>query len=245
MQATALVADARYGGEDWKYTDVNPGSGWNDTGFADDGWIEGHSGFGSTEFAAQLGTSWLNYDIWIRKHITLDHAYSDYLLSYIHDDEVVIYVNGKLLVQESGSGTEYKEAILPAASVGLAPGDNVFALRCTNSGGGPQFVDGGLIGLERSGPVDARRNKATHAASGAAFPRALYVGPGSEVNLSAFPSTTGAGLEVYGMDGALRASLHPAGKKSASLPSRLGTGTFRYLWRSPSGSAQGLLINLP
>jgi hypothetical protein len=55
----------------------------------------------------------------------------------------------------------------------------------------------------------------------------------------------GASLEVYGLDGGLRATLRPAGARFVSLPIDLGSGAYRYLWRSPSGSGQGMLIRLP
>lgn len=247
VQATTLVTDARGGGEDWSLTDVKPGAGWEDTGYADDGWLVGHSGFGSAEFSPQVGTSWSNYEIWIRKHITADKLYDDFILSYLHDDEMELYVNGNLVVQETGSGVNYHEVTLHADKVGLAMGDNVIAVHCTNSGGGPQFIDAGLIGLVNPITVGLKHGKAkaSPAAASGSFPRVLYTGADKTLNLSGFPVAAGARLEVYGLDGTLRATLNPESRKSLVLPSRLGTGTFRYLWRSPLGSGQGLLKTMP
>ena len=241
MQASYLVKDSRDGGEMWGWTDVQPAAGWNDTDYVDDTWTVGQSGFGSDDFGSKIGTHWGNYEIWLRKKITLTHPFSDYLLTYLHDDEVEIYINGVSVLQESGSGWDYKETSLKSAQAGLVAGENVLAIHCTNSGGGPQAADAGLVGLESNNPTRLHRALAR---PGDATPRVLYAGRGRTLDLSGFGTTRSAVLEVFGLDGALRATLRPDGKTSLALPAQL-TGTFRYRWNSSAGARQGLLVGLP
>ena len=242
-QAYSIVKDSRDGGEDWSWTDVQPGAGWSDTGFADDTWTVGKSGFGSAEFGTKIGTHWGQYEIWLRKKITLAKPFGDYLLTYLHDDEVEIYINGMPVLQESGSGWDYKEIALTGAKAGLVAGENVLAIHCTNSGGGPQATDAGLTGLETNATTGTRLPVAHAARSGSRSP-VLFAMRGGALDLSALGSAHGAVLELYGMNGALRASLRPEGGKSLRLPAGV-TGTFRYRWRSAAGIRQGILIGMP
>ncbi|MDB5103709.1 MAG: glutaminase [Fibrobacteres bacterium] len=242
LRATYLVTDATYGGEEWRWTDAKPGAGWNETGFADADWSTGRSGFGSTEFGSHVGSAWTNYEIWIRKTFTMEKEFSDFLLSYLHDDEMELFINGNLVLQEAGSGTDYTVQTLPAGKLGLVVGENVLAVHCANSGGGPQFIDAGLVGLEGAQPVRMARGRAAGRGPNPSFPRILFSDRNLEVNLSGFPAVKGASLDLYGLDGSLRATLRPDGGKILALPSGLGSGAFRYRWLSPSGSGQGLLI---
>jgi hypothetical protein len=249
VQARPLVNDARNGGEDWKWTDAGTGAGWNGLGYDDADWNLGHSGFGSADFAAIKNTDWTGYDIWLRKSFTVDRDFNDYLLSYLHDDEMELYLNGNQVLQESGSGTEYKELTLSAAKLNIVKGENVLAVRCTNSGGGPQFIDAGLVGLERNNPVAIRRARTARGRAAADRAPVLYAGretAGREtaLDLSGLKTATGARLEVFGVDGALRATLRPEGRSSVDLPTALGAGTFRYRWVSGSSQVQGILIRL-
>ena len=248
MQATTLVPDARALtlGEKWKYTtDFPEGASWYDSAFVDSLWTEGFSGFGSADFASYVGTSWTTKDIWMRKHITVDKDFTGYLVSYLHDDDMDMYVNGKLLLDLPGSIAEFKEQIWAANQTAFIKGDNVIAVHCSNSGGGPQFMDVGIVGLIKPGAVGTRHNRAVHAGVSPTFPRVLYGDHGRTLDFTDIPNTVNGSLEVFRMDGTSVAIMHPDSRKSMAIPARLGTGTFRYLWRSPSGSAQGLLINIP
>jgi hypothetical protein len=235
MKATRLVDDARFYGTDWKWIDRQPAAGWNDVGFDASDWSSGTSGFGSPEFGSDVGTAWSQYEIWIRKTFTADKPFPAYLLSYLHDDDAEIYVNGSVVLQEGGSGGEYVEKALTADRVPLNAGENVIAVHCANSGGGPQFIDAGLLGLEplepttAAGPRSARRTR-----------RALHAA-GGKADLSALGSD--AVLDFYSRDGRKLASMRAGGARSV-LPAGLPAGAVPFRWHSSHGSGAGLLIGL-
>lgn len=249
MQATSIIGDARNFPEEWKYSNSVADAAWYQPSFADADWTAGLSGFGSTEYAAYVGTPWTSSDIWLRKTFTLDKAYDDYILAYQHDDDMEIYVNGTQLVQESGYLTEYKEAQPAGLAGALVVGANTIAVHCGNAGSGGQFIDMSLVGLTKPQPVGVRKGLAGK--NRPAFSRVLYArgsrgaGPQAGLDLTGFPALHAGTLSIYGLDGGLRAALRPAGLAFPALPPNLGTGTFRYLWRSPLGSGQGVLITFP
>ena len=181
----------------------------------------------------------------MRKHITVDKDFTGYLVSYLHDDDMDMYVNGKLLLDLPGSIAEFKEQIWAANQTAFIKGDNVIAVHCSNSGGGPQFLDVGVVGLIKPGAVGTRQNRGVLASASPIFPGVLYARHGRTLDLTDITNTFNGSLEVFRMDGTSVAIMHPEGRKSLAIPASVGTGTFRYLWRSPSGSAQGLLIHIP
>ncbi|HEY2253394.1 MAG TPA: DUF1553 domain-containing protein, partial [Planctomycetaceae bacterium] len=62
-----------------------------------------------------------------------------------HDDEIEIYLNGRLVYETRGYLVAYKRVLLPkAAAEALSPGDNVIAVHCHQTTGG-QYVDVGLV----------------------------------------------------------------------------------------------------
>jgi hypothetical protein len=226
MQPNYIISDARTFPEEWKYVNADPGSDWYQPSFADADWAASRSGFGSTEYSAYVNTAWIGTDIWLRKTFTLDKAFDDYYLASQHDDGMEIYVNGNLVVQEAGFTTEFKEQFPPSLKALLVVGVNTIAVHCSNNGSGPQFIDVSLVGLSKLVAVGLCPKPAEGRLKAGAvprrFPRVLFAGRVSGLDLSVFPGSGAGSLGIYGLD-----------------------GTFRHLWRTSSGSGQGLLINMP
>jgi hypothetical protein len=237
MNATRLVDDARFYGTEWKWIDHQPAAGWNDVGYDETDWTSGTSGFGSSEFGSNVGTGWAQYEIWIRKTFTADKPFAAYLLSYLHDDGAEIYVNGAVVLQEDGSGSEYQERAITADRILLNSGENVIAVHCTNSGGGPQFIDAGLTGLDPIEPTAVKPGRA------APMTRALHAALDGRVDLSSFGS--GAVLDFFSRDGRKLASLRSGAGSRSLLPAGLPAGAVPFRWRSARGSGAGLLMGLP
>lgn len=243
VNATTLIEDAQFNGSEWKYMEQSPGGGWNDLGFDDAGWQSGTGGFGSQElYGTYVHTSWGQYEIWLRKTFTVEKPFQDYLLSYVHDDDMEIYVNGAIVHQESGSHQDYREKFLIGASVPVVAGENVIAIHCVNSGGGPQFIDAGLIGLNPNIPVAAGRDARIGKDRAARASRALYAGRDRAVRAA---GAAGRTVELFDRRGTLKASLRADAAGTFKVPAGLPYGTYVYRTAGTGAAAQGLLNLLP
>lgn len=142
-----LVTDAR--GEaptTWKYTTVDPGANWADTGFIDLAWQSGTGGFGTgTPENSHIKTAWSTGRIWLRTAFTLpDVSINAAVLSLYHDEDVEIFLNGKPVFQEASFVINYAEpALSEEFKAALKPGRNVLAITCANLDG-PGYIDAGL-----------------------------------------------------------------------------------------------------
>jgi hypothetical protein len=165
---STLVPTARTVLTLWKYTTDDPGTDWQTTAFADDAWQSGAGGFGSRITpAATVGTDWTSPDIWLRKVVTLpDPATLDGLGLIVHHDEAVeIYVNGTLVLQDTGYSRDYYPAALDLEARGVfKAGDNLIAVHCHQTTGG-QFIDVGVEAVFAGSPTtlfsDARSDGQT------------------------------------------------------------------------------------
>jgi hypothetical protein len=144
------VKPATRGGERWKYTLTDPGDGWNQLDFDDAGWGEGASGFGHdpgslpSPQADRLRTEWNTSDIWLRKAFEVPHPVSLARLTFSHDEDVEVFLNGTPVLSRKDFITEYDDARLSADSLkAFRQGENVLAVHCRQTGGG-QFIDVGL-----------------------------------------------------------------------------------------------------
>lgn len=142
-----LITDARGASPStWHYTTVDPGEGWADTGFSDEGWQTGTGGFGSgTPENAHINTDWSTGQIWLRASFALpEAALASAALSLYHDDDVQVFLNGKPVFQEASWVNNYQDPVLPEDFLAsLKPGKNVLAITCINTDG-PGYVDAGL-----------------------------------------------------------------------------------------------------
>lgn len=145
-----LLLDARGEGATWRYATDIPAFGWTEAGFDDAGWPEGKGGFGTPDTrGSRMSTGWVSQEIYLRTRFTVAKGkYEGLLLSIHHDDEAEVYLNGHLIHQESGALGAYEQRYLSDEALSkLQEGENVIAVHCVNSGGGPQYIDVGLSGL--------------------------------------------------------------------------------------------------
>jgi hypothetical protein len=138
-------------GSIWRYAMSDPGEGWETSAFDDSQWKAGMGGFGTKDTpGASVGTKWKTNgpgDIWLRYRFDLPSSRKAGKLCLMlhHDEDVEIFVNGKLLIKEDGYLSDYKQIILDENQRKLFNfrGKNVIAVHCHQTGGG-QYVDLGL-----------------------------------------------------------------------------------------------------
>ena len=132
---------------EWRYTTDEPPADWMKPGFDDSGWGKGKAGFGTQGTpGATIGTEWKTKSIWLRREFTLgDQALENPRLWLIYDEAPEIWLNGVLAAKLGGWATQYEEAdIAPAARATLKPGNNLIAVKATQTTGG-QCIDVGII----------------------------------------------------------------------------------------------------
>ena len=93
---------------------------------------------------AVVRTRWDSKDIWLRKTFRVTQVPERVSIDLHHDDEIEVYLNGRLVYETRGYLVAYKRILLPKeAAEALSPGDNVIAVHCHQTTGG-QYVDVGL-----------------------------------------------------------------------------------------------------
>ena len=235
-QERVLVADARQadtatGSATWKYLEGESPLGWHTPGFDDSEWVEGHGGFG-TAFTpgSKVGTEWKSKRIQLRTRFRLTEIPAHVALSFHHDEDVSIYLNGQEILARGGHRSDYTEIQLDGeARQHLVVGSNLLAVVCRQTGGG-QFIDVGLrVGLSQKPKADwlqelqkKIRAQPDHPDAGAV--RALA---GRRERAYASPSTTPYPALIaaeYGVEAPqqhilLRGSVHaPADPVEANVP---------------------------
>lgn len=126
----------------WRYTQQTPAADWQQPEFDDAIWELGRGGFGTRDTpGARVGTVWNSADIWLRKSLLLSEIPAEPVLLIHHDEDVEVYINGKLVVSLSGWTQDYESvAIAPQHRDALKVGDNTLAVHCHQNTGG-QFID--------------------------------------------------------------------------------------------------------
>ena len=127
-----------------KFTTQTPAEGWNGQIFNNVSWETGKGAFG-TKGAPALATLWKTKDIWVRREIDIpqDLTTDETYLTYSHDDNVEIYLNGNELVN-SGFTTGNNIILKIDNSLLLAGKKNILAAHCQNPMGGG-LLDFGLF----------------------------------------------------------------------------------------------------
>lgn len=129
---------------------TTPGENWFATDFDDTSWdtIVGPISNNSSYYYA---TAWDdtsgNTTYWVRRHFALDSIETGikYSLYTIHDDDCQIYLNGHLLYDNGGVMSSTQSITLTEEQVAyLKVGDNLLAVKVSNSGGGDGYMDFGL-----------------------------------------------------------------------------------------------------
>ena len=149
---TTLVPTSENEGLSWRYTMTLPDDGWFKPEFDTANWDEGPGGFGTRGTpGAVVRTEWNSPDIWLRRELTLNEPGTGEIQFRLHHDEgAEIFLNGVLAGTFSGYTTGYEEnSLTPAGRAALRAGSNVIAVHCHQTGGG-QYVDVGLIRVERA-----------------------------------------------------------------------------------------------
>jgi hypothetical protein len=142
-----ILADALFGRSVWNYTTDKPATNWFQPGFDASAWGQGLAGFGTVGTPGIfLNANWSTADIWMRRQFTLTaEDIPDIKLQVFHDEDVEVYLNGTLALQEAGFITDYLEYNISAAVRSLLrPGENSIAVHCHQTTGG-QGIDVGII----------------------------------------------------------------------------------------------------
>ena len=149
--AEVVVPDARDEALTWRYTFEQPADDWNAAAFDDEAWQQGEAGFGQSERRGDrrvIRTPWTGGAIWLRRTFELDDAGGDYYLTFRHDEDAKVYLNGVLALEADGFTDEYEmHAIRPEAREALRAGENTIAIECRQTEGG-QYIDAGLVRLK-------------------------------------------------------------------------------------------------
>lgn len=143
---SALRADSREKGRPWQYTTESPRADWMQPDYSTEGWKRGPGGFGTPGTpGAVVRTPWRESDIWLRTTVRLDRVPSRVALDLHHDEDVEVYLNGKLVYSAKGFLTKYQRVALGNEALeALHTGDNLLAVHCRQTGGG-QYIDVGLV----------------------------------------------------------------------------------------------------
>ncbi len=134
-----------------RYTRTAPAEGWMQPDFDDRAWRRGEGAFGS-EHERTARTRWSGDTIWVRREIdlTAEELACTLWLTYSNDDDVEIYVNGRLAVAERDCHHDERLPLAGELTAALHPGRNVIAARCIDRGGAA-LVDFGLLSQR---PID-------------------------------------------------------------------------------------------
>ena len=146
-----LLEDARNKGSQWNYLERKPTPEWIEVGFDDKDWKSGLGGFGTKGTpSSQVRTAWNSKDIWMRSTFRLAAIPKTLRMTLHHDEDVKVYLNGKLVFQNSGHVSKYQTHDISRESADvLQTGKNVVAVHCRQTVGG-QYIDLGLECFEEA-----------------------------------------------------------------------------------------------
>ena len=140
-----ILHDARSGEVAWNYSTKKPDDHWFEIAYDDSKWDSGKAGFGVKGTpGAVVRTEWRSKAIWMRTSFRLAAVPNNLSLNVHHDEDVKIYLNGKLVKELAGHVSNYEtHDVSKVAADVLQTGKNVLAVHCLQTGGG-QFVDVGV-----------------------------------------------------------------------------------------------------
>ena len=155
-----VLPDSIAAGQEWEYTTVQPAGNWFEIAFDDSKWKKGLGGFGTAGTpGSQVRTTWNTKDIWLRKDFGLQGVPSKLVLKIHHDEDAVVYLNGKKIIELKGHLSNYMEIDVTQASVSvLQTGRNTLAIHCRQTGGG-QYIDAGLTADTAATPAEVLARK--------------------------------------------------------------------------------------
>ncbi len=128
----------------WRFTEADPGRGWEDQGFDDSRWREARAPFGLEGTPGlTIATVWASPAIWLRRQVRLDQPTDggNVYLSVCHDEDCRVYINGVLAADLPGYTADLETYRLSgAAARAFRAGANTVAVRCLQTVGG-QGID--------------------------------------------------------------------------------------------------------
>src|ERR1043165_711009 len=146
-----LLATGPDGGHTWQYTMRDPGPGWEKPGFDAADWKIGKSPFGAGHPRLNPRTNWESPRIWLRTIVNLpDLRAFTVIARFFHDDDITVYLNGKLLLEQRES-RDYQQRVWLPGEWTFPPGPSTIAI-CVVDTGGARGVDFGLEWMEETPP---------------------------------------------------------------------------------------------
>ncbi len=148
-----LVPTSEANGLEWSYMTHKSNKsyeGFEKPEFDASDWPKGPGGFGTKITPGHVvRTEWNSPEIWMRREVVIPAGkLSRPHLRIHHDEDVEVYLDGKLLVKRSGYTTGYVLVpIPPAEAKRLTPGKHLLAVHCKQTGGG-QYIDVGIVGVK-------------------------------------------------------------------------------------------------
>ncbi|WP_346085271.1 glutaminase family protein [Sphingobacterium ginsenosidimutans] len=133
-----------------QYTESKPEGDWQSSSYKASGWKSGAAPLGDDQ--KHVKTLWKSDDIWVRRafNVTDPQGINELFLKLNHDDNVVVFLNGKKVYEKAGWTNSFQ--YLPINKSDLKAGQNQIAIHLRNTAGG-RFLDFGLVDrLKEGGP---------------------------------------------------------------------------------------------
>lgn len=126
------------------YTETEPSADWFNEGFNDSQWKVGKAPFSNSKKRAK--TLWESRHIWVRRTFDLKSLnFQELFLKLKHDDNVWVYLNGKMIYEKGCCASRYSILDLDKAlKSNLKIGKNTLALHVENTAGNG-FFDVGIV----------------------------------------------------------------------------------------------------
>lgn len=144
-----LLQDGRGGkGATWHYTTKKPADGWSAVGFRAENakWKQGQAPFGKAGTpGVSVKTGWEQPNLWAQSSFLLESVPKKLRLALIHDEDVVLFVNGQEVLKRTGHIGKYDEFDADKKFIGaLQTGRNVVTVHVRQTNGG-QCFDFGVL----------------------------------------------------------------------------------------------------
>lgn len=111
------------------YNFDKPEAGWENNSYNDNAWKKADAPFGDDHSAK---TKWNSDDLYFRRTFDITHvSATKKYLKLNHDDNVIVYLNGKVIYKKNGWVSDY--IYLPIEDGILKTGKNVLAIHCKNT----------------------------------------------------------------------------------------------------------------
>jgi hypothetical protein len=125
----------------FRYSTESTSGTWMESNFDDQSWKSAAAPFGDDQSTSK--TSWNTDDIYLRKDFDVKSMPTEKLfLKLNHDDNVIVFLNGKSIYEKTGWVHEY--IYIPVDKQNLKVGRNVLAIHVKNTAGG-RHIDADLV----------------------------------------------------------------------------------------------------